>query len=153
MDNLVIYRSIACLNLFKISRKTSPFLCSLSVLLVGNTNMVGHVNHIPRMHCLGDHCAIWCYTNRLSRVLRISWILLYTRPETCTLCMWISPSRASNTLCMHTYIYGFTPIVWIVDEKILIYIHINCTNRSTGLQFIIYSIKIENKLFGSIISQ
>ncbi len=64
-------QSIPCLNLFKISRKTLPFLCSLSVLLVSNTNMVGHVELIPRMHCLGDYCATWCYTNRLSRVLRI----------------------------------------------------------------------------------
>ncbi len=54
----MIHRSIPCLNLFKISRKTSPFLCSLSILLVGNTHMVGHVNHIPRMHCLGDYCIL-----------------------------------------------------------------------------------------------
>ncbi len=53
------------------SRKTSPFLFNLSVLLVGNTYMVCHVDHIPRMHCHGDYCAIWCYTNMLSRVLRI----------------------------------------------------------------------------------
>ncbi len=67
----MIHRSIPCPNLFKISRKTSPFLCNLFVFLVGNINMVGHVDHIPRMHCQGDYCAIWCYTNRLSRVLRI----------------------------------------------------------------------------------
>ncbi len=72
MDSLMIHRSIPCLKLFKISRKTLLFLCSLSVLLVGNTNMVGHVYHIPWIHCLGDYCAIWCYTNRLSRILRIA---------------------------------------------------------------------------------
>ncbi len=49
----------------------SPFLCRVYVLLIGSTNVVGHVNHIPRIHCFGDYCAIWCYTNRLSRVLRI----------------------------------------------------------------------------------
>ncbi len=41
MDSLMIHRSIPCLNLFNISRKTSPFLCTLSVLVVGNTNMMG----------------------------------------------------------------------------------------------------------------
>ncbi len=71
MDSLMIHRSIQCLTLFKISRKISPFLCSLSVLLVGDTHMVGHVDHIPRMHCVRDYCTIWCYTNMLSRVLRI----------------------------------------------------------------------------------
>ncbi len=35
-------------KLFKISGKTSTFLTSLSVLLVGNTNMVGHVDLYPR---------------------------------------------------------------------------------------------------------
>ncbi len=76
MDSHMIHRSIPCLNLFNISRKTSPFLWSPC----WQYNMVGHVNHIPRMHCLGDYCAIWCYTNRLSRVLRIaeaSWIFFH----------------------------------------------------------------------------
>ncbi len=97
MDSLMIHRSIPCLNLLKKQTKTSPFLCSLSVFLVcvcdteakmptirkkqwkqlisvflvGNKHMLGHVDHIPRMHCLGDYCIIRCYTNRLFRVLRI----------------------------------------------------------------------------------
>ncbi len=77
-NSLMIHRRTPCLNLFKISRKTSPFLCSLSVLCIGNTNMFGYVDHIPRMHCLGDYCTIWCYTNRLSRVQRIEaqWYLI-----------------------------------------------------------------------------
>ncbi len=46
MDSRMIHRSIPCLNLFKISRKPSPFLFSLYVLLGGNTNMMGHVDQI-----------------------------------------------------------------------------------------------------------
>ncbi len=42
--------------------------------------MVGHVDHIPRMHCLGDYCAIWCYTDMLSTVLRIVCIFETLQP-------------------------------------------------------------------------
>ncbi len=34
--------------------------------------MVVHVDHIPRMHCLGDYCAIWCYTNRLENATDVN---------------------------------------------------------------------------------
>ncbi len=46
------------LKLFKIPRKTYPFLCSLSVLYVYSTCVAGLVDHIPRIPCAGDQCAI-----------------------------------------------------------------------------------------------
>ncbi len=90
MDSLMIHGSIPCLNLFKISRKTSPFLCNPSVILVGNMHMVGHVDHIHTHGALLlrllRHLVLHRYAIQVTENLR------WYHPDVATIlqCYWIN---------------------------------------------------------------